>query len=353
MADQFIFRDDDATLLPDERQANRILLLENTQLCARNLAMALQQDGYDLVLPSTVEEARAIVRRIGFSAAVISGDLPADALGPLIRDLHSDSQEGFQGAILTLDQERKGFDAFLDRYGLHHVLYKPIPTEGLLSAVNQIFEPMPVRSQAVTLVHPSGKGVEAHIRSTSNGQLALELEPYQQALSFHPGDWLTVEFRAIDFALIQYEARVRAQANHTIELGELRLIGRESRRKAFRRPLQFTVRYRLQGDHSRLAVSRDLSLGGVRLSGVSGRAQIGLPIMLSLMLAPRVSLDVEGTVQHIQDGDEGPEWGVGFDLLGDTLQERLLTLLFGARQNWALLPGRVPRMADLRQAHHS
>lgn len=307
----------------------RILVLESNARMQRNVGDGLRSEGFEPLLPGSMAEAFQIFREGMIEMAIVSAELPQDGLFAVLKALRNSVRSMGTGIIATLSHPNPALATQLLTYDVSHVLSRPIEIGKMVEAVADLAVPMPQKGNQVMIKVPeAGEPLTGHVLYQKGDKVALALaHELPMAASYE------LQFIAVDHSMVTYEVELEeGRDGHSVHF--LRLVERVQRRRYFRRPLAIPVRYRLPGQHARLAVSRDLSLGGMRLGGIQHEVAVGDRVEILIAPAPgRLIGPFQATIQRLT---AEREWGLAFDEVEEATQDELLEIIFGDARSWGL-----------------
>lgn len=315
----------------------QVLLIERSTLARRNLAAFIQQEGFEPVIPEDFQQGAQLVTMREPQLVLLDAEATQEEMTLLLDAMRSSHRTVMTPIILMVGQNAH---PPMDLFQFHTVtrIDKPIVTEKLLATMRELLSPLPPEGRAVTLsldeqvFHGKTKLIQGRT-------LTIEMDGGNSLYHLGPGTSIGFQFQTADRSLILYEAAISEQNGPeftVIELGTMRR--RIQQRQFIRKTLCVRVRYKLPNDFYRLAMSLDLSLGGMRITQVHGSAQEGTPITLSLIVSENHFIgELNGTLRRVSGSGKAIEWGIQFTEISGELQDQILMLLFGHLQEVSLV----------------
>lgn len=301
-----------------------ILIVDDSRLLLRNLTMTLQRSGYDLLLAESGYEALAQLAKNQVDLVLMDCMMPGMSGLEAIRLVRSNSETNHIPIILmsSSDQDFK----YAQSVGVQDTITKPLETKVLLEKVNHLLTPYPVEGQTVvmqTLPQPYTAQV---LRAKGN---KLFFPPPSKEFGLRTNQSVSVEYDVEDGTKIKRDALISGMSSSELVVSLGTQVQVEQRRHHFRKTIDIPIRYRLPGDFYRLARSKDLSGGGMRLAGMNGKLKEGQPLSFQLVITPSIFLPVMGVIRRIIPISDGlPEAGIEFTNIDPKVEQELVMFLF-------------------------
>lgn len=308
---------------------HKILVADSSAYFLRTTTMALQREGYDVLIAKDGRELLALASRIP-DLIMVDFRLPDISGVKVCQALNRNSPTANIPVIITLgDNENPGKDVPSTACFLN----KPIQTGAMIQMINQRLFPAPQANQEVTLFTPNQpeKWKTTVLRQVSSKTLLVKLPNWSEEAKAHfqAGKKCLVEYVAADRALIEFAASVSNLFNTGLELRLEGAIQRRQQRQFFRKSIQLNVRYRFPGDFFRVTQTIDLSGGGAKLVGVPTTLGLGDEFEMVLILPQRQYL-LQARIQWQRTlSPDKQEVGVLFIDISPQEQEEIVMFLFG------------------------
>lgn len=301
-----------------------ILIVDDSRLLLRNLTMTLQRSGYDLLLAENAYEALAQLTKSQVDLVLMDCMMPGMSGLEATRLVRTNSETSHIPVVLmsSSDQNFK----YATSVGAQDTITKPLETRLLLEKVNHHLTPYPTEGQVVklqTLPQPHS----GEVLRVQDNKLFLSAPPKE--LGLRTNQTVLVEYAAEDGSKIKRDAVIYGLSANELTLSLGMKVEVEQRRRHFRKAIEIPVRYRIPGDFYRLARSKDLSGGGMRLSGVSGKLEEGQSLSFQLVVNPSIFLPALGVVRRIIPVPDGlPDVGIEFTNVDPKVEQELVMFLF-------------------------
>lgn len=316
-----------------------ILIADESPQIRRNLTLALQREGFDIVLAETGLEALNFALHRRPNLAIIDPDLRGLDGIELLNCLKVNPPTAgmpvvFMSTALSTTLVNKALDA-----GAIDYLGKPLDSDHLLQRINRILAEKVARGRVVTLAMDDCPSTySAMVDEVYPDRLHLRKPEWQLGHEsfFQPGSQGEIHFSSEDKTLYRQRitlGRILDGKYPALEAIVESGVYRSQRRQHFRKAVQLPLRYRIGESFFRVGQVEDVSGGGLRLSNVTEDAKPGQTISLELKIPPKNDvLSLQGAIVWSQGGSIG----VAFAEIDPQAQVSLIMHLFGGTLRQAL-----------------
>lgn len=222
--------------------------------------------------------------------------------------------------------------------GAQGTLIKPVQSAVLVEKVTTLLAPCPEPSQPLNL-RANGMFIPCVVQRVMGGTSLILLVARDMALqlrdSLDSRKAFHIEYEPDQGVKVNREVFVTYVGAAEIHVNLSSKISIEHRRRHFRKPIDIPIHYRLPGELVRVGRTLDISGGGIRLTGVRGKPELGMAIDLQLMPHPDMRLSLRGVVRRVEPSKQ-PELshqsafdvGVEFEDLPVRILQQLIVFLF-------------------------
>lgn len=283
-----------------------ILIADACKATQQELWAPLQDVGFEVHVAGDGYEALAACATIGPDLVLVDQGLPGMAGSEICHRLKS--QPGTRDIISIVMAEDPQALIQAPYYGAQGTLAKPVPAPLLVEKITSLLAPVPEPSQMVTLRTNSLIISGQTVRVLHGTELTLAVS---RDNARHLGNNLDskqavfIEYEPDEGSKVRREVFVSYIGANEILLSLSAKVNVEHRRRYFRKTLDVAVHYRLPGELVRVGRTLDISGGGMRLTGVRGKPELGMIVDLQLIPHPAMRLSLRGTIRRIDPSNQG------------------------------------------------
>lgn len=311
-----------------------VLIVDSSQLLLRNMLAWLSPHGFNLQVATNGMQALSLLVRQRPDVIVLDANLPGVNGGELTRLIRAHPSSADIPVVLMATEER--LPRSISEIGAQALLVKPIDMEVLARIIKSLLDPLPRERQIIKfllLEHPEDLNVEV-LKVRPGPEVLLRTENLPSLVG---GEAVILSYGA-DAGLVARDATVQIVQADVVTLGLGPKVIIKQQRRFFRRDIALPLRYRLPGDHYRLARTLDISAGGLMAVGMGGTLVKGVPLDFQLILDPAVQLNMRGVIRRLDSMREGQLVGIEYQDLDPRVQAELTMFLFSGSREMATEP---------------
>jgi CheY-like chemotaxis protein len=310
-----------------------VLLAGHPNLLRRNLVLFLQREGLDIAVVSSGREALCLAPGLRPSAIVLDADLN-DVPGLNLCQCLTDMQQtcGIPVILFTLDPTPR-FEAAARTAGAYSVFKMPLDASDIVLKVANAILQMPAAGDAASVTLEDGAEYPSLVKEAHAGRnLVLDLPRAlrDRLVGVHHDVQATFRFVDAAYSKTTWVGALHGNGTSTVNAHLQRITERYTRREAHRKPIELPIRYKLPCDGYCWGTIRDLSIGGLRMTGAGPLPNVGDHGEFSFTLGiGGKPVRVAGVVRRVRSNEAGGyECGLAFYKLPEPVRDLLLAYLF-------------------------
>lgn len=312
-----------------------ILIADASKINQQGLQITLFDAGFDVHTAGDGYEALAACAKLSPDLVLVDHALPGLPGTEVCHKLRSQPATKDIAAIIMAEDPQALAQA--PYFGAQGTLVKPVTSSALVQKVTSLLAPAPEPSQPVNLraISVFVPGMVQRVMG-GNSLILLVSRDMAQLLrdTLNSKQTVQIEYEPDLGVKVNREAFVTYIGVSEIHVTLSEKISIEHRRRHFRKAIDIPIHYRLAGQLVRVGRTLDISGGGIRLTGVRGKPEVGMAIDLQMAPHPDMRLSLRGIIRRVEAKQmEFPieptyDLGVEFEDLPVRMLQQLIVFLF-------------------------